>query len=271
MTDPALGQSGYFAFGSAVPRRYYYHVPAVVRADSPVIVSVHGISLNAAEHMVRMRQEADRIGAVIIAPWFDRTHYRGYQKLLCRDGETRADLALIDMLEDASERFGVDTSRVYLSGFSGGGQFTHRFSMFHANRVIACVTCAAGWYTFPDATSPYPLGTAPESGPAGMSPHPQARKVPMHVFVGSRDDRVEPYLNMDDDVIAVQGVGRLMRAKRWVKAMRQDRKQHGGADVTLTRLKQLGHDFTKAMERNRLDARVVESFGLSSSKETIDA
>lgn len=256
------GQSGFHSFGDPVVRRYYYHVPARITHDSPVIVSVHGISLNAAEHMVRMRDVADRLGAVIIAPWFDRKQYRGYQTLLCRDGETRADLALIDMLDDVARRFGVDTSRIYLSGFSGGGQFAHRFALFHADRVNACVTCAAGWYTYPDEQRPYPLGIADGSAPHDLRPHPHADRVPMHVLVGSRDDRVEPSLNMDDDVVAQQGIGRVTRARAWVETMQQHRAAHGGAPVTLSLLDRLGHDFSKAVDRNGLDALIVRCFGL---------
>ena len=142
-------QSGLRTIDAGVPCRYYYHAPADVRPDSPVIVSVHGISLNAAEHMVRMRAVADTLGAVVIAPWFDRAQFRGYQRLLCHDGQTRADLALLAMLDDAADSLGVDVSRFHLTGFSGGGQFAHRFAAFHADRVTACVTSAAGWYTFP--------------------------------------------------------------------------------------------------------------------------
>jgi pimeloyl-ACP methyl ester carboxylesterase len=232
-----------------------------------VIVSVHGISLNAAEHMVRMRTAADKVGAVIIAPWFDRVHFRGYQRLLCQDGQTRADLALIAMLEDAAATLGVEVERCYLSGFSGGGQFAHRFAAFHADRVAGCVTSAAGWYTFPDFERPYPQGLAPGSGPAGLELHPAARQVPMHVLVGSLDDRPEPSLNMSKIIVAQQGSGRVTRARRWVEAMQLDRIRHGGAPVTITVLENLGHDFSKAVDCNALDTLIVARFGLQATKE----
>lgn len=263
-----LAASGLRDCGGAIPCRYYYHVPPALTPDSPVIVSVHGISLNAAEHLVQMRGEAERAGALLIAPWFDRTHYRGYQRLLCRDGQTRADFALLAMIEDATATFGGDGRRIHLSGFSGGGQFAHRFAAIHADRVAACVTSAAGWYTFPDESSPWPRGQSAPTMPPGIALHPAARHVPMHVLVGSRDNRPEPSLNAAAAIVAQQGTTRLDRAHAWFAAMRADRARHGGADVTLTVIDQLDHDFSKAVERHALDALVVARLGLQQIKET---
>jgi len=268
--DPGLkaerGNSGYRSFGEVAPRQYYYFAPAVTGPETPVVVSVHGISLNAAEHMARMRTMAERLGAAVIAPWFSREHYRGYQKLLCRDGATRADRALIDILDDFAQRHGIDTSRVYLAGFSGGGQFAHRFALFHADRVAACATCAAGWYTFPDRQAPYPLGLRAGTGPDGLAPHADASLVPMHVIVGDRDDLPEPSLNMTPQVVAMQGVGRVTRARAWHEAMKAERRT-GGAEVSLTILPRLGHDFGKAMERHALDRIIFEKFAIGRARE----
>ena len=260
--------SGMRDCGGAVPCRYYYHVPPGISAASPVMVSVHGISLNAAEHLVRMRTQAERVGALLIAPWFDRTHYRGYQRLVCRGGQTRADLALLAMIDDATATFGGDCRRIHLAGFSGGGQFAHRFAAIHADRVAACVTTAAGWYTFPDEACPWPQGLSAPTMPAGIALHPAARQVPIHVLVGSRDNRPEPSLNATAAIVAQQGATRLDRASSWVAAMREDRARHGGADVTLTVIDRLDHDFSKAVDRHALDALVVERLGLTQTKET---
>lgn len=262
------GISGYRSFGEGTPRQYYYFVPADAGPDTPVVVSVHGISLNAAEHMVRMRAVAERVGAAVIAPWFSRQHYRGYQKLLCRDGTTRADQALLDILDDVATRHGIDTSKVFLSGFSGGGQFAHRFALFHADRVVACATCAAGWYTHPTTGLAFPRGTQCGSGPDGMNPHPDAARVPMHIFVGSRDDVIDPNLNMDEDIVALQGVGRLTRARAWQEAMKSARGRDG-SEVSLTVLPGLNHDFSRAMDHHALDQIVFEKFAIGRVKEAL--
>ena len=89
----------------------------------------------------------------------------------------------------------------------------------------------------------------------------------MHVLVGSRDDRPEPSLNMTKAIVAQQGAGRVTRAQRWVEAMQADRARHGGAPVTITVLKNLGHDFSKAVEHYALDRLIVERFGLQATQE----
>ena len=264
-------RSGLRTFDDGGLRSYYYHLPAHVGADSPIMVTVHGISRNAAEHMALMRGQADRLGAVLIAPLFDRQNFRGYQRLLCRDGHTRADLALIAMLGDLSGRAGLTGGKIHLAGFSGGAQFAHRFALFHSDLVASCVCCAAGWYTHPDPSRAYPLGTAPGSGPAGLEPHPRANEVPIHVIVDRRDERVQPNLNMSAPVIAQQGIGRATRARHFVKALRRARRGPGCAPVTLTLLEGFGHNFGKGVRRKGLDGLIAERFGLAASGEMRDA
>ena len=255
-------QTGFRSIPGAVPRDYFYHVPAEFRPDSPIIVSVHGISMNAAEHMVRLRGIAKANGAVIIAPHFSRKAYPRFQRLQDRKSGRRADLALIDMLADVRRRFGLTSAKIHLTGFSGGAQFAHRFAFYHADMVASCVSCAAGWYSFPDEETAFPLGTAPGSGPDGMSVHPDWLRVRHHVFVGSRDTAVEVALNMSAPVVAMQGIGRRERARRWVEAMNRARAVAGEAAVGFTVIRGLSHDFTKAHERHDLGNLVAEVMGL---------
>jgi len=255
------GRAGFRSIQGAVQRDYYYHLPAAFRASSPVIVSVHGISMNAAEHMVRLRGIADANGAVVIAPHFSRKSYPRFQQLHDSRSGTRADLALIDMLADLRHRYGLTFGKIYLTGFSGGAQFAHRFALYHANLVQCCVSCAAGWYSFPDDLIPYPLGTALGSGPAGMSLHPDWRTVHHHVFVGSRDTVIDDALNMKDTVVAMQGIGRRERARRWVKAMNKARDTAGMDPISLTVLRGLSHDFAKAHERHNLANLIAGAMG----------
>lgn len=255
-------QAGFRSIPGVVPRDYFYHVPAEIRPGSPVIVSVHGISMNAAEHMVRLRGIAEANGAVIIAPHFSRKAYPRFQQLQDIRSGTRADLALIDMLADVRRRYGLTFAKIHLTGFSGGAQFAHRFALYHADLVASCVSCAAGWYSFPDELLPFPLGAAPGSGPAGMSLHPDWMKVRHHVFVGSRDTIVEDALNMTAPVVAMQGIGRRERARRWVKAMNEARGAAGEDPVGFTVLRGLSHDFTRAHERHGLTNLIAGAMGI---------
>lgn len=258
--------SGFRSVPGKPERQYLYHLPASRSGDTPVIVTVHGISRNAAEHMMRLREMAESTGAAIIAPYFSHREYRGYQQLECRTG-ARADLALRDMLSDFSEFSGIGTNRIKLAGFSGGGQFAHRFAMFHADRVETCVCIAAGWYSWPDRDTPYPLGLGQGRKLAGTPLHPGWEQVPIHVLVGSRDNAPETNLNMNPEIVALQGRGRHIRARRWVKAMRGYRSSPGSAPVTLEIIPHFGHDFGKAVARHNLDGRLALAFGLIGKEE----
>lgn len=264
-------QSGFRTLSGPVPREYFYHFPAGLHAGSPIIVSVHGISMNAAEHMVRLRGIAEQAGAAVIAPVFNRKVYPRYQQLADSRSGVRADLALIDMLADVRRQTGIATPRIHITGFSGGAQFAHRFALYHADQVASCVSCAAGWYSFPMADAPYPLGMGEGTGPGGASPHPAWRSVAHHVIVGARDNSADPALNMTEAVVALQGTGRRTRARRWVRAMNRDRRSHGLSPVTLTELPGLNHDFTQAHDRHDLAHLIATKMGLGPHKELRDA
>jgi len=256
------GKSGFRTIGGPVPREYFYHFPAGLHAASPIIVSVHGISMNAAEHMVRMRGIAQEAGAAVVAPCFRKELYPRYQQL--RDSRTgiRADLALVDILADVRQQSGIRTPKIHITGFSGGAQFAHRFAFYHADLVASCVSCSAGWYTFPDPEIAFPLGIADGEYPDAMSVHADWRRVPHHVVVGSRDTVVEDSLNMTPAVVEVQGIGRRTRARRWVKAMNQGRTETGLPLVSLTELRSLTHDFSVAHERHDLGAVIARKMGV---------
>jgi poly(3-hydroxybutyrate) depolymerase len=263
-------KSGFRAIAGPVPREYFYHFPAGLHAASPIIVSVHGISMNAAEHMVRMRSLAEATGAAIVAPCFRKKLYPRYQQLEDSQTGIRSDLALIDILADVRRRSGIRTRKIHITGFSGGAQFAHRFAFYHADMVASCVSCSAGWYTFPDPETAYPFGIADSQGPTGMSVHADWRKVPHHVVVGSRDTAIEDALNMTAAVVEVQGVGRRTRARRWVRAMNRGRARNGLPTVTLTELRGLTHDFSAAHERHALASVIGQKMDILGHEDEID-
>ena len=47
---------------------------------------------------------------------------------------------------------GLADTPLHLIGFSGGGQFAHRFAQRHPGRVAACCALSAGAWTHPDGT-----------------------------------------------------------------------------------------------------------------------
>src|SRR5262245_9152941 len=63
-------------------REFHAFVPTNADARSKIVVLVHGISTNAAEHVVRFAQEAERHGAILVAPLFEKAVYGKYQQVV---------------------------------------------------------------------------------------------------------------------------------------------------------------------------------------------
>lgn len=134
----------------------HVHVPdrALREGSASVVVAVHGIARDAAEQLTHFRSFAEARGHVLIAPRFDTERDDDYQRLGRRGRGRRADLALDDALRRLAERYGIRFRRRFLFGFSGGGQFVHRYLMTHPDGVDAAVVASAGWYTFPMRACP---------------------------------------------------------------------------------------------------------------------
>ncbi|KUJ07760.1 poly hydrolase [Mollisia scopiformis] len=71
----------------------------------------------------------------------------------------RSDLALLSMLDEVSHRWpGISTKRIILVGFSGGGQFAHRFFYLYPERLHAVSVGAPGRVTKLDLGKDWPQG-----------------------------------------------------------------------------------------------------------------
>jgi len=207
---------------STLPLDYFAYLPKAGIHDSRVLVSVHGISRNAEEHVTGFAPWAERYGAAIVAPLFPAGEFRRYQRLGVSASEARADLAFDRILDDAARLLGVDLLPLRMFGFSGGGQFAHRYALFYPRRVARQVLGAPGWYTFPDPEHRYPLGlrVAPPEWPKLTFNPTRFLRIPTLVMVGEHDDVRDTELNRTRQVDVHQGLNRMERGQRWVGAMR---------------------------------------------------
>ncbi|MGH0037185.1 MAG: hypothetical protein ACQGVK_19345 [Myxococcota bacterium] len=223
------------------------YVPSRIRRGAPRLVLVHGISRNAREHVEAFAPFAEERGWLLIAPRFDPTTYGDYQRLgRCGRG-ARADRALDQLLLDVASEYPETDDRLALFGFSGGGQFAHRYLMAQPDRVAAAVVAAAGWYTFPDPARRYPYGLRTGRSLPGVRFVPtRFRRVPTRVVVGSEDTARDPSLRQSASLDATQGRNRVERARRWVKAM--NGLASPGPDLELRLLAGVGHDFGANLE-----------------------
>lgn len=234
-------------------REYYLLLPTNLRPGAEPLVLVHGISRNAPELVLRFAELANRLGVPLIAPLFRRESFGQYQQVIDPRGGQRSDLALLDILDDASSRFGLSARQVALFGFSGGAQFAHRFALLHADRVRTCVPVSAGWYTMPDPELTWPLGLAQSPIPI----HPQSQSIPFHVIVGQRERDDDDALRRNHELDALQGENRRARARNWHRALR---KAGWSRASSLTVLPRTRHNFSCA-HRNGLIETVFRLIG----------
>ena len=167
---------------------YYLHVPTRGGRASRVLVAVHGIAEQAAEHVARLRTLAESAGVTLVAPRFARPEFRDYQRLGRTGFGERADHALDRVVAEIERLTGAIGGRVFLFGYSGGGQFVHRYALAHPERVVAAVAVASGWYTFPDPGRRYPFGIRAAKRLPGVRFDPASfLRVPILVAVGDAD------------------------------------------------------------------------------------
>jgi pimeloyl-ACP methyl ester carboxylesterase len=182
------------------------------------LVAVHGISRNDSEIAEHFAPLADHYGIVLVVPRFGADRFPDYQRLGRRGPE--ADRALLRLLEQLQASGVIAPGKVRLFGHSGGAQFVHRFVMAHPGRVARYVASAAGWYTLPDPSLPFPEGIGSCAERPDLAFHPDAfLTVPGHVLVGTRDVSAGPSLRRSGALDAAQGSTRLERARHYVAAM----------------------------------------------------
>jgi poly(3-hydroxybutyrate) depolymerase len=228
----------------------------------PLAVCVHGYTRQPLDQLRAFAPLAARLGFVLALPLFDDRHHRRYQQLLHPRRGTRSDLALLQTLDAAADRHGVDASRLFLFGYSGGAQFVHRFAMCHPQRTAALAIGAAGWYTWPDTQHDWPLGLADAQAKLGM-PIDLERflRLPMALWVGERDSAADEHLRDEAQLASLQGVHRLERARNWADAVRGAGRVRAIAnEVALTVLPRVGHDFVSCDRKGELAARVMDFF-----------
>ncbi len=237
---------------------YYLYIPRTCGANSPLMISVHGVSRNARQHAALLAPLAERFGVVLVAPLFTQQLFPDYQRLGRLGRGPRADLALDQIIGDVLYKTACDFKRLYLFGYSGGGQFAHRYAMAHPERVGGVVVGAAGWYTFPDASIRFPRGNAASAELNSL--HFDAERylrVPMSVVVGSEDNKRDAELNKSARIDKQQGLNRLQRGENWIMAMRRQAEVRGLATpYSIETMPGIRHSFKDGMQSGQLGERI---------------
>ena len=243
----------------AVP--YYLFIPERVDPATRPLVTVHGISRRADEHMAAFLRACESSGRVLIAPLFSKDQCRRYQKVVV--DRCRADRALLATLHEVGAETGIDVRRVDLFGFSGGAQFAHRFALLHPRRIGRLAVASAGWYTLPDPEIVYPYGLAPSPEvPEHFRQNLEAfLEIPILVLVGARDTERDGSLRKERHVDRRQGLTRVERAAQWSRAVRRVAPRAGkGTEVRFQILPDCGHSFEACVHIGGLIPAVLDWF-----------
>jgi pimeloyl-ACP methyl ester carboxylesterase len=189
---------------------------------------VHGISRNAEEQVHAFMADAEKNDTLLIAPLFDTERFRDYQRLGRAGRGPRADLALQRILREVALLTGANCSRPDLFGYSGGGQFVHRYAFAHPRLVRSAVLGAPGWYSLPNQKQRFPYGTARCKGLPGITfDSTDYLRVPFYTLVGELDHQRDHELNKKRRLDRRQGMQRIARGRNWTEAMRRAARRKG--------------------------------------------
>lgn len=214
------------------------HVPAALGNDGAmhrllVVVHGYGARRNSARGRQRVREFAASWGRaveaynwVVLAPHFDQKRFGNDYQRLNRAG-LRADVRLNRLIKAIGAQcrpLNIDTGKIFLLGFSGGGQFVHRYVAFHGHTVSRAVIGAPGWFMWPDLNLPYPIGMGePHAPQKGSERLRRLCRQEMLLLVGDRDRIQGAYRSAYHgiDLDAMQGRGRRKRAANWFMALKK--------------------------------------------------
>lgn len=192
------GSTPLFALSSDPRVSYCLYVPrghSNTDEPSPLVVTVHGTHRNVGQVRDHFADFAEEHGCVVLAPLFpagltgpnDLDSYKFFT-----EPGFRPDLLLLDMIKEAAERWHIRTDRFHLHGFSGGGQFAHRFFYLHPDRLASLSVGAPGRTTLLDSQTSWWRGTADSTELFGTVPDTEAMAdLPVQLVIGEHDTHVE--------------------------------------------------------------------------------
>lgn len=151
------------------PIDVYYCIPEDedIR-EMPVLMVMHSAARDPKEFCEALSAQARKYKVMIFVPGFTADLYplRDYQEVgLFNKDQTLKPVAertvsVIDKLfEYIRAHSEIKATQYDMYGHSAGGQFVHRFMLFHQSRYVnRAMIGSPGWYTFPDFSLPYPYG-----------------------------------------------------------------------------------------------------------------
>lgn len=202
-------------YASAIDPRFAYTLYVPYRFDrmdhreTTLLVSVHGTGRMQSLYRDMFAEFAEYHNCIVLAPLFAANilndgNMSGYKYI--EEAGIRYDLVMLGMIEEVAARYGVSGEKVLMFGFSGGGHFTHRFTILHPGRIRAASVGAPGAVTLIDRERPWWAGVRDCTERFGIEIDPAAyRGLPIHFVVGNADEETWEITFSPEDRYYVDG------------------------------------------------------------------
>lgn len=216
------------------PIRVYYHVPANIGPNTPILLVFHGNGRDALESRDLLVDKSNQRSFIVVVPEFSTTYFPGsdsyHMANIFKDGDRPSTttlnpedewtfMVMDPIFERIKELTGNETTTYDLFGHSAGAQITHRFLTFEAgakfNRIIGS---ASGWYTIPDSQINFPYGL--QKSPMENAYLGAVFAKPFTVIVGTLDTDPNSASLRHNAQADAQGLNRFDRAQYYYETSR---------------------------------------------------
>jgi len=204
----------------------FYHVPSSYAASSKVVFALHGGSRDAEGVRNNMIQKSIDYNFILIAPKFSSSNFSlgdGYNLgNVYVDGDNPSTNTLNDenewsfsiiepLFDSVKSSLSIESEKYNLFGFSAGAQFVHRFIQFMPDaRFNKVVAGAAGWYTVPTNSIPFPYGY--QNSILISTNLNDLLSSDLHIQVGALDNNPNSAGLRHNEYADAQGLNRVTRA-----------------------------------------------------------
>ena len=203
-------------------------------ANGPLLVVMHGMKRNADTYRDHAVPLADRLGALVIAPEFDKPRFpvEAYQRgNVLKDGQPQPPESwtydyVAKLIAEMRRREGRADMPGVLIGHSAGGQFLTRYAAFQPGDAMRIVAANPGSLIFPTRDMPFPYGFG--GLPAALGDDDAIRRylaTPLTLFLGTADT-LAVNLEVTPDAMK-QGATRIERGRACYSLAKDVARKHG--------------------------------------------
>ena len=222
----SIGEGMFILSLNNIDVEVFYYVPASYTASSKVVFALHGGSRDAEGIRNNMIQKSIDYNFILIAPKFSSSNFSlgdGYNLgNVYVDGDNPSTDTLNDenewsfsiiepLFDSVKSSLSIESEKYNLFGFSAGAQFVHRFIQFMPDaRFNKVVAGAAGWYTVPNNSIPFPYGY--QNSILISTNLNDLLSSDLHIQVGALDNNPNSAGLRHNEYADAQGLNRVTRA-----------------------------------------------------------